>query len=92
MWSTCFSLAVLCVADPCANEETFTAPSQQQRGDDEVTPTTGSLQQFIFSLLKVIDESCVPVFMVSSRLVISEPSIDINFILIVGRLVTLILF
>ncbi|KAI0228423.1 hypothetical protein LSAT2_021097 [Lamellibrachia satsuma] len=57
------NLAMLCVADPCANEETFTAPSQQQRGDDEVTPTTGSLQQFIFSLLKVIDESCVPVFM-----------------------------
>ncbi|KAK2171882.1 hypothetical protein NP493_1016g02110 [Ridgeia piscesae] len=61
------NLAVLCGADPYANEETFSAPSQQQQqqlGDDEVTTTTtGSLQQFIFSLLRLIDESCVPVFM-----------------------------
>jgi len=71
VWPACSSLAVLCGADPYANEETFSAPSQQQQqqlGDDEVTTTTtGSLQQFIFSLLRLIDESCVPVFMVNSR-------------------------
>jgi len=83
---------VLCGADPYANEETFTAPSQQQQqqqqqqqlGDDEVTTTTstGSLQQFILSLLRLIDESCVPVFMVNLHF---HRNVDIHLTIVLWK-------